>query len=751
MEEDKLSIVEQFKKHKAIAEEFWAPSKELSKSDVSFSYGDTHNGAQYLGLEGDFAARESKKLLTCNIVNPSCVKTINSIRMNRPQAKLSPGDAKASEEGAEIVNKWSRSVKSKSNADDATDLAIDYQIRGGEGYFELTVDYVSPDSFEKEIKILPVNDPLNSVWIDPQGIKSRDGSSAEWAYKYEVLPKSEVKMRFGIDPSSWAVDNIMVMKDDCILARYAYCKTEKKTLYQYEDNTSGYDKAFKPLMVDQEGKPVKRETYVKEWWDCILLGGEEEPVHKEEWYGEGIPFIPVWGQLFFENGKYYLKGEVRNQIDSQRVYNFMASKFTNAIARQELGGYLIPVESIPETDDGMKGGWKAEANGIPQKYKLYNHKDASGDQIPMPFKETQAAMSNDMAQAMNIFLQDMHNVTGQFSAPGEISPGASGKAVNARQQQADLATFHLPDNLSRALRFAEEQMLKIFPNITAPGQIIRLLGVDGKEERAVINPEMGGAYAEAQPNNDQGVQHIVNPAMLGNLDVVITIGPSYQTQRQEKAELINEMVNKNPALWQTHPIQIVEAMDLPDKQAWIDQFKKVNPQLAGVDDGQDPAILLQQAQAEAQEMEAALQGATQEMQALQEENRRLKDEAAQAKTQVIVTKSQMAAAELSTREKQLAELSQKASGLDQNGKPIVNDDETIEDEDETDPKMDALLWQFEESNIKQAEQTEQLIGLVTAGQQQIAETLAKPKVKEITITSSSGKVYTGRSIERAEQ
>jgi hypothetical protein len=315
MEEDNLSIVEQFKKHKAIAEEHWTPSKQMSKGDVEFSYGDTRNGAQYMGLEGTPEQLQKKGYLTCNIVDPACKKIINSVRMNRPQAKLSPGDAKASEEGAEIVNKWSRSVKSKSNADDATDLATEFQTRGGEGYFELVVDYVSPDSFEKEIRVLPVNDPLNSVWIDPQGVKSRDGSSAEWAYKYEAVPKSEVKMRFGVDPAGWNVDNIMVMKDDCILVRYVYCETTKKILYQYADNTSGYDKDFKPLMVDQDGKPIKRETYVKQWWDCILLGGEEKPVHKEEWHGEGIPFIPVWGQLFCIDGIYYLKGEVRNQID----------------------------------------------------------------------------------------------------------------------------------------------------------------------------------------------------------------------------------------------------------------------------------------------------------------------------------------------------------------------------------------------------------------------------------------------------
>jgi len=370
-----------------------------------------------------------------------------------------------------------------------------------------------------------------------------------------------------------------------------------------------------------------------------------------------------------------------------------------------------------------------------------------GEPIPMPQKEVQAAMSSDKFQAMQTFLEFAHNASGQFSAPGEIAPGASGKAVNARQQQADLATFHYPDNLSRGLRFAEEQMVKIFKKIMQPGQIIRLLGVDGKEERAVINPSLGGAYSEAQPGNDQGVEHIVNPEMLGNLDIVITIGPSYQTQRQEKAELISEMANKNPNLWQTHPDLIVESLDLPDKQAWLDRFKKtMPPEILGEDDGSDHEIMLQQAQVQAQEMEAALQGAQAEMQQLQEQNQQLQQEAAQAKAQAITQQIQAKSFELSTKEKQLAELSQKSQGLDTEGNPIVNEEETTDD----DPKLDALLWQFEESNIKQAEQTEQLIGMVTAGQQQIAETLAKPKVAKIVITKQPDGSYVGEKIETTE-
>jgi hypothetical protein len=125
MEDIADSIVTTAKKRYNQARDFWSQSRDLSRQDILFSYGDTYNGNQYLGREGDREQRERNGWLTINIVEPACKKIVNSIRMNRPQAKVSPGDSNGSEEAAQLVEKWSRAVKSKSNADDATDCAVE--------------------------------------------------------------------------------------------------------------------------------------------------------------------------------------------------------------------------------------------------------------------------------------------------------------------------------------------------------------------------------------------------------------------------------------------------------------------------------------------------------------------------------------------------------------------------------------------------------------------------------------------------
>jgi hypothetical protein len=739
MEDKDLSTVELAKKRFRTAQDFWSQSRDLSKQDILFSYGDTYNGNQYLGREGDHADREKKGLLTINIVEPACKKIVNSIRMNRPQAKVSPGDAEGSEEAAQIVEKWSRAVKSKSNADDATDCAVEMQVRGGEGYFEISIDYVDENSFTKEVIISPVRDPF-CIYLDPQAVKSVDGTTAEWGFKVESVPKHEVKMRYGKDPSNWEKETDWVMEDTVMIARYVYCETEKATLYQYIDGSTGTDKDYLPVATDAEGNPMKRATYIKKWYDCILLGGEDKPVHEEEWLGGLVSFCPVWGQLYCEDGIYYLKGEVRNQIDQNRVINYVASKGVEAIAKQQGAGYTAAIESIPDVDP-QKDTWKMEAEGRNPLVRLYRAYDIEGRALPQPRKEMPAQTPAAEFTAMQTFLEFAHNASGQFSAPGEIAPGASGKAVNARQQQADLSTFHYPDNLSRALRYCEQQLINIFRKMHQPGQVIRLLGIDGKEEKAQVKPELPMPYAEAaNKDNEMGVKHIINPELLGSLDVVISIGPSYQTQRQEKADVVAEMVQKNPNLWQTHPDLIVQTLDLPDNQAWIERFKKtMPPELMGDEEGGEAMppqamMQMQQLQQQAQEMQAALQGAEQHVQELSQQNQELQMKAAQSEAKAITTQLQSKRAELSQVEQQMAAMQQP--------QPMEEEMEMPDDEDEIDIDHEEVLYRIEETEAK-------IDGLKETVNRLMVE-VNKPKRSKIEVHKQPDGSYTGTKIELTE-
>ena len=357
--------------------------------------------------------------------------------------------------------------------------------------------------------------------------------------------------------------------------------------------------------------------------------------------------------------------------------------------------------------------------------------------MPQPRKEQPAQTPAAEFTAMQTFLEFAHNTSGQFSAPGEIAPGASGKAVNARQQQADLSTFHYPDNLSRALRYCEQQLVNIFKMIHQPGQVIRLLGIDGKEEKAQIDPNLQADYAPAM-NKASGIDHIVNPDMLGNLDVVINIGPSYQTQRQEKADIVAEMVQKNPNLWQTHPDLIIQTLDLPDNQAWIERFKKtMPPELMGDEESGEPlppGVMqqMEQLQQQIQEMQAALQGAEQHVQELGQQNQELQMKAAQSEAKAITTQLQAKRLELTQLEDKMAIMQQ----------PVEEEMEAPEAEEEIDVDHEEVLYRIEETETKIDELKETVNSLMVE--------INKPKRSKIEVHKQPDGSYTGTEIELTE-
>lgn len=746
MAADKQSIVTIARKRYDEAKEFWAESRRLSKQAIAFSFGDTFNGNQYLDMYGrtyDQARREREGLLTINITDPACKKIVNSVRMNRPQAKVMPGDSAADQSAAEVVEKWSRAVKSKSNADDATDTAVDFQVRGGEGYYEICLDYDSPDSFDKTVQIKPIKNPLDSIFLDPMSIHSVDGSSAKWGFMKEEARKDTVELEYGVDPTSWENDGTWVMKDTCIIAKYYYCDTVKDKLQQYADGGTGYksENEGRELAIGDDGKPMERTTYREEWHYCVLLGGEDEPVHKEPWAGGFVPFCPVWGQMYIENGVPYLKGEAHNIIDQNRVINYMASKGVESIAKQESPNWSVAVEAVPVVD-ASKDTWRMMADGRNPLVLYHNAYTDDGRALPPPRKEQPAMTPTAEFTAMQTFLEFAHNASGQFSAPGEVAPGASGKAMNARQAQADLSTFHYPDNLARALRYGEQILINLFKAVAKDGDILRLQNVDGTEEKAQVNPTMEQPYAEAaNKQNALGVKHIINPDMLGKLDVVISIGPSYQTQRQENSEKLLDMASKDPQMQQMYKDLIFKEMGLQDEQAWIARAKKLlPPELQDQEEGgedqqkaqaqqqiQEMQNALQGAEQHTQEMQAALQGAEQHLKELEQQNQDLQMKAAQSEAKAITATIQAKRQELSMLETK-----------QQTGKEAESpgEDSTESGEEDMDPQMDEVIFKLEEQTR-----------LLAQGQEAIALSLAKPKTTRIVGGKNADGIYEFTKIE----
>jgi hypothetical protein len=133
--------------------------------------------------------------------------------------------------------------------------------------------------------------------------------------------------------------------------------------------------------------------------------------------------------------------------------------------------------------------------------------------------------------------QEIHDTTGlQQASLGQKSNEKSGRAIMARQREGDVANYAFYDNLARSIKYCGKIILDLIPRIYDTPRVLRILGEEGNEQFVPVNQPVF---------NKQGVSRIFD-LTVGKYDVVVTIGPSYSTQREEAADSMLEFLKAFP-------------------------------------------------------------------------------------------------------------------------------------------------------------------------------------------------------------
>lgn len=256
--------------------------------------------------------------------------------------------------------------------------------------------------------------------------------------------------------------------------------------------------------------------------------------------------------------------------------------------------------------EGYEQQWKT-ANTTNWPYLEVNPDvtDGQGGVLPLPMRAPPPLPQTGLIQAKMGASDDIKSSTGQYdSSLGATSNERSGRAILAREKQADTGTYHYIDNLARAIRYGTRQLVDLIPKIYDTQRIARIIGIDGETEQAAIDPTQNVPVRKIQ--NEQGIviKKIYNPS-VGKYDVAVTTGPSYMTKRQEALDSMAQLLQGNPGLWAVAGDLFVKHMDWPGAQEMAARLAKtIDPKLLADED-------------ESPEMQAAkmqIQGMTQEMQ-----------------------------------------------------------------------------------------------------------------------------------------
>jgi hypothetical protein len=529
-------------------EAFWSPIHEAAQKDDDMRAGDQWSDK----IRHDREA-EDRPCLTYNMLPSFTRQIVNRVRQNPAQVKINPvetGKGKSpTMENVSGTNDYAmadvysgivKNIEHVSRADQSYENAVKDSVEHGFGYFRLINQWSKSDPFKQELVIKRVKDSY-SVLLAPEveEVDFRDMPDAflhsrmsRYAFekKYPGIPYTEFA---SAHHSSWAD---WYGEDDLRLVQYYYIDYMKdevlmlsngKTVYlsDVEDVLDDMEKNEGVYVQSQNGRDMRRAIsrpqcmWQKMTAHHILEGPFKLPF-------SAVPIFPVLGDEVRLKGQTHFESAIRHAHDPQKSYNYWRTSAAETVALAPKAPYLV----TPQQIKGHEKEWK-KANKSNMPYLKYNY--IEGQPLPQRQYRDNAAiaeLSNATQDAA-----DMQSIIGLHDASlGKDGNEKSGKAINARKEQGNTATFQFPDNLSRAMEQMARLIIEAIPVIYDTQQIMRIRLPDGREDFVEIN--------QSVKDEATGKYSVVHDIAYGKYDARIETGPSYATQRQEAADLQIELL-----------------------------------------------------------------------------------------------------------------------------------------------------------------------------------------------------------------
>lgn len=601
---DEEAIVREAKRRFALCEQWEANARDLFTDDLKFVHGDADNNWQWpTEIYSSRTSGEAKRpCLTVNKVKQHANLVVNDAKQNKIGIAVHPTGDEATYEAAQTYEGLIRQIEYHSRATDAYDKAAEFQTYAGLGFIRVTTEYESNDTFDQEIYIKRVNNPL-AYYIDPDA-QEADKSDMRFAFEFDDMAKDAFKEKYpkfadelppqstlGSRGDDWVKENTVRV------ARYWRRSQKADNLVHLIDPQSGEESFVRrshispeiwKLLTKDGAKPKMRPIIddVVEWYEI----GADKILDRGEWAGKYIPLVPVIWEEVVIDGILDRKGLVRAMKDPQRLYNYYTSAGAESVALQSKTPYIGPMDAF----EGYEAYWN-NANKENFAWLPFNHRDEQGNEIPRPERQPPPVMPDAFVKGMEVSQQEMMMASGQYQAQmGENENAKSGKAIFARQRQGDRATYQGIDGLAIAVRQVGRIVLDLIPKIYDTKRVKQILAEDGERGTVQIDPNADQALVKQEAVQDNAASMIFNPS-VGKYAVHVDVGPNYATRREEAFNAFTQIMQSDSSLIHVAGDLLFKNMDVPGADELAERLRRlVPPQALGT--GPSPSEMQMQQQ-----------------------------------------------------------------------------------------------------------------------------------------------------------
>lgn len=508
-------------------------------NDLNFAY---TPGSQWPEKIKADRIRDGRPCFEINKIPFYLDQVIGDIRQNEPSIKVKSVDSLADPKTAEILTGLIKNIESQSEAEIAYDTAAESVIACGYGAWRIITQYSQNDQFDQDIFIRRVKNPF-TIWWGPSEMWSKE--DAPYCFITERIPKARFKKEFpkaSLVPFQSAKDRDLLWGNDRAIRVVEYFTRELTSKKLYLVQNAQQQLFTTDMEPDNEklaalGWEVVKERNVESYEVKWCKANQSEILEKQTvWPGRYIPIVSVFGKEANIEGKATYRGMVRYGKESQKLYNMSRSTGVELISLAPKAPYLANMKQI--------GAYVEKWNNAHKKNYPFLPYDTDPDNpnVPVPQRAMPISANTGIQQEIMVADQEMHDTVGlQQASLGQKSNEKSGRAIIARGKESDRAQYPFYDNLGRAMKYTGKVLIDLIPKIYDTARIIRIMGENGEDRNVIINqPFQGVDY------NGQAIQQIYN-LTVGKYDTVVTIGPSFETQRQESAESMMAFIEAVPA------------------------------------------------------------------------------------------------------------------------------------------------------------------------------------------------------------
>lgn len=527
-------------------------------------------------------AMDGRPCLTVNKLPTSLHQVTNSQRQNIPSIKVH-ATHHSKKKVAEVVQGAIRHIEYASNADVAKDTAVNSAAAIGYGYFRLVTGYCADDSFDQEIKFKRIRNPF-TVYMDPGSVEV-DGSDQQWCILSTKVPRTEFTTEYpDADPVDFNVvrglgdrSNDWITSTQVRVAEYYRIYREKADVVLLSNGESGWKDKLIELPKGVTIVNTRKSTRSTVQWFKLTA---TEVLERADIPCKWIPVFPVYGDEIDIDGRVYRSGVIRNAKDPARMYNYWMTSATEQVG-------LIPKAPFIGAEgqfEGHENKW-IQANVRSYPYLEYKPKTLAGQLAPPPQRQPMADVPVGVLSMAAHASDDLKATTGIFDASlGARSNETSGKAINARDRQGETANYHYTDNLNTTLRHVGRCILDMWPKVYDGTRTLLIMGLDGNVSDVEINKP-------TVERNEAGeaVETLLNDmSNVADFGVTISVGPSYDTLRQEAVDGMIQTAQNWPKLMDVAGDKVIRSMDWPMSEEIADRVKKtIDPALLEKENGDD--------------------------------------------------------------------------------------------------------------------------------------------------------------------